>query len=245
MNGLKLHYTIYPSGERAICFDLGARMDPELNQHIRSLYNRLTIHPFTGFQDAVMAYSSLTVYYDPYHIYIKEKPSGTVKDWVSRKLLDAWETIGDRETTKTLHKIPVCYDPEWGMDLENLALTLHRSLEDLIQWHTAPVYRIYMIGFQPGFPYMGETPEALQVARKTKPVQVKAGSVGIAGRQTGIYPFDSPGGWHIIGRTPVRLFDAAGNPPVPFRPGDEVCFYSISREQFDQLNQEMHVGSHI
>lgn len=223
-------------------------MDPELNQQILALYHQLLRHRFEGFLDAVVAYSSLTVIYDPYHIYMYgqtagKEPGQSVRDWVSRQLIKAWEEASETSFQPAHHRIPVCYHPSLGTDLETLAAARNRHPEELIHWHCQPVYRIYMIGFLPGFPYMGEIVPELQSPRKAKPAPVAAGSVAIAGKQTGIYSLPSPGGWQILGRTPVRLFDPQAEVPVPFSPGDEVSFYPISLDQFEQLKQESDVGT--
>eukprot|EP01136_Pigoraptor_vietnamica_P038048 Opistho-1_new@106825 len=141
-------------------------------------------------------------------------------------------TIANRIT------IPVCYDLSLAPDLVELA-TLHQlSVEEVIQLHTAQTYRVYMIGFLPGFAYMGSVDERIRTARKANPrTKVPAGSVGIAGEQTGIYPLDSPGGWQLIGQTPLPLFDATRTDPCLLQPGDEVQFCSISLTAFHKLKQ--------
>jgi inhibitor of KinA len=131
-------------------------------------------------------------------------------------------------------RIPVCYDGDYGPDLEWTARQKGLSVEDVIRIHHSGSYRIYMVGFLPGFPYLGKLDSRLEIPRKDRPVSVMRGGVGIAGIQTGIYPLSSPGGWQIIGRTPVRLFDWLTDPPIRFQCGDEVEFYPISREEFLQ-----------
>jgi inhibitor of KinA len=130
-------------------------------------------------------------------------------------------------------EIPVCYDPSIAPDLAGVADRLGLAVDEVIRIHTAQSYHVYMIGFLPGFPYMGELPATLFMSRKAKPVMTPAGSVAIAGRQTGIYPMDSPGGWHVIGRTRVSMFTPDSDPPVRLRPGDTIRFKSIPRDAFD------------
>jgi inhibitor of KinA len=130
-------------------------------------------------------------------------------------------------------RIPVCYAKTFAPDLEDLALQNKISQEEVIRIHTSATYRVYMIGFLPGFAYMGRVDERIVTPRRSQPrTMVPAGSVGIAGEQTGIYPFASPGGWNIIGQTPVALFDVKRKQPVLLQPGDEVTFYSITEHEF-------------
>jgi inhibitor of KinA len=133
---------------------------------------------------------------------------------------------------KVFH-IPVCYEEEYGTDLASVAAQKQIPLSVVIDKHTSRTYKVYMIGFLPGFSYMGEVDEQIAVPRKYQPVPVIAGSVGIAGSQTGIYPLNCPGGWQIIGRTPVKPFDSNALQPVKLHAGDHVQFYAISREEFE------------
>jgi inhibitor of KinA len=129
-------------------------------------------------------------------------------------------------------RIPVCYEGEYAPDLEAVARDKGLSRKEVIDLHCSIPYRIYMIGFLPGFPYLGKIDPRLEIPRKVRPVPVIAGGVGIAGLQTGIYPQNSPGGWQIIGRTPIRLFDREADPPVMLLTGDQVVFYPVSTADF-------------
>jgi inhibitor of KinA len=132
-----------------------------------------------------------------------------------------------------LVRIPVCYEPFFAPDIEALANQKSITLHQLITLHTSVTYKVFMIGFLPGFPYMGEVDSSLEASRHLQPRKaVAAGSVGIAGKQTGIYPLTSPGGWQIIGRTPLRLFDVNRENAVLLQPGDSVQFYSITANEF-------------
>lgn len=137
------------------------------------------------------------------------------------------------EDQRPVIRIPVCYDPPYAMDLEQLAVQKGLSAVEVINKHMSRIYRVYMIGFLPGFSYMAGVDEQLWVPRKPQPVAVQAGSVGITGLQTGIYPVNCPGGWYIIGRTPVKLFDASAKVPVLLNAGDQVQFYRITKEEFE------------
>jgi inhibitor of KinA len=134
-----------------------------------------------------------------------------------------------------LISIPVCYEKEFAHDLEWIAIQNNISLEEIISLHTAASYHVYMLGFLPGFAYMGLVNDKISVPRKQKPVTVEAGSVGIAGKQTGIYPLSSPGGWQIVGRTPMKLFDKEKESPTLIKSGDSVQFYSITKDEFEDI----------
>jgi inhibitor of KinA len=224
-----------------VTLDLGPLVSSELNQSILDLHDKIRNDPFQGLLDVVVSYSALTIIYDPYRLKGAEKMVVSSSEWVKQYLKKSWE--GTKDTIPHLyahHQVPVCYDWEEGSDLLHLAQEKKITPQELINWHCTPVYRIYLVGFLPGFPYMGELPELLHCNRKSAPREVSAGSVGIAGKQTGIYPFDSPGGWHIIGKTPLKLFNKELPQPVLFSPGDEVTFYPITQEEFWNLYNQEH-----
>ncbi len=142
-----------------------------------------------------------------------------------------------------LWKIPVCYDDEFGLDLEEFSLQKELSKAEIIQRHSAAIYTIFFIGFLPGFLYLGGLDNKLHLDRKSAPnLDVKKGAVGIGGNQTGIYPQNSPGGWHIIGKTPVDFFNPKTNPPCVFNAGDQLKFYPISKSEFLDLEQDVKRG---
>lgn len=217
-------YSVYPLGDAALSFDLGNRIDLTLNDRVLAIRQHLLKDPFTGLRELVVGYSSLTIYYDAYIIKKKYKPV-LVHDWVKQQVEAAYEATKNFEPTpgKT-YQIPVRYGNEDGPDLPAVAEKLGMSEQEIIDLHRSKKYRVFMIGFLPGFPYLGELPNQLFMQRKQKPVPVKAGSVAIAGLQTGIYPVDSPGGWHIIGRTNTSLFNIHENPPVWLEAGDYIEF---------------------
>jgi inhibitor of KinA len=137
---------------------------------------------------------------------------------------------------KEIFNIPVCYE-DFGLDLESIARHSGLSVPDIINIHSEKVYTLYFIGFLPGFLYMGNVDERIRIPRQQSPrPKVEQGSIGIAELQTGIYPSSSPGGWQIVGRTPVKIFDASENPPCPFAPGDQIRFKSISKTEFDEIS---------
>lgn len=218
--------SIYSLGDSAMTLDLGNRIDEQLNTRVLAVYDWLGDHPLEGILDRIVAYSSVSVFYDP---------SGThdrtaVFEW----LREAWRQTAGSSIPKEGReiRIPVCYEGEYAPDIDEVAGQTGLTVGELINLHCIPEYRIYMIGFLPGFPYMGKIDPRLEVSRKIRPAPVIAGGVGIAGKQTGIYPLNSPGGWQIIGRTPLHLFDRHSNPPILLHIGDRVRFYPVSKADF-------------
>jgi len=229
-------FEIYSLGDSAATIDMGNVVSREFNDHAIAIKDWLLANSFPGLKDIVVAYSSVTLYFDPFLIVQTNKIKTTAYDWISRKLEQAYKESGsrrkDKSTGRTI-RVPACYDDEFGFDFQ--AVCLHRDLgrDELINYHLSRTYRVYLIGFLPGFAYMGEVDPRIASPRKKKPAVVQQGSVGIAGIQTGIYPFESPGGWNIIGRTPLKLFDPNAEPAVLLQTGDSVEFFQITREQFD------------
>jgi inhibitor of KinA len=210
-------------GDRGLLVELGDDIRPEVNQRVRELLNVLRRHPTQGLLDILPAYRSLCILFDP----LKTSLEG-VQGWVEG--LFRSPEAGDPSTLKA-HAIPVVYGGRYGPDLEWVASFHGISAEEVVRLHTGVTYRVYMIGFVPGFAYLGELDERLATPRKSTPrTLVPQGSVGIAQRQTGIYPADIPGGWQIIGRTPLRLFHSESRPPSALEMGDEVRFFEIREE---------------
>ena len=230
-------FNIFPLGDSAITIDLGNLIREDLNDKVLAMQRWLTEHPFEGFIDSIVAYSSLSIFYDPVEVCRKNPSAASASGFVGERLGEAWRLSpaqpGRHEEPV---RVPVCYEGDLAPDLSSLAREKGVSPEEIVHLHISGVYRVYMIGFLPGFAYLGETSELLAVTRKPRPVPVSAGSVGITGRQTGIYPLDSPGGWHIIGRTPVVLFDHMAEPPITLKIGDRVQFYPITRKEFGRIS---------
>jgi inhibitor of KinA len=234
-------YRIYPLNECAAVIDFGNIISEPVNNKVLSIRSWLLHHPFTGLMDTVAAYSSLTIYYDAWLIYNTYPPVSSVFDMVKARLEEACTMATELEVSSKAVSIPVCYDPMFGHDLALVAEEKNISVEELVHLHCSTSYRVYMLGFLPGFAYMGKIDERLVIPRKSLPrEQVEAGSVGIAGWQTGVYPVSSPGGWQIIGRTPMPLFNPAQEPPVPLSAGDTVTFYPISVEEFENYTHVAH-----
>ena len=237
-------YRIFPLGDSAITIDFGNVIDEAINKKVIALFHSLNKEPLPGMIEAVPAYSSLAIYYDGFRLKKSGILNTTIYEWVKEQLEKRLqEPLTQADSLSRLVKFPVCYEKEFGLDLEEISAQKNITVEEIIHIHLSKTYRVYMLGFLPGFPYMGETDELIKMPRKMQPRQrVEAGSVGIAGRQTGIYPLASPGGWQIIGRTPLKLFEA--HPNLPQRKGynDSICllslgdsvqFYSISKHEFE------------
>lgn len=229
----KLTYRIFPLGDSTLNIDLGNVINEDINKKLVSLFKELQKNPIPGSIEAIPAYSSLSIIYDPALIRKNFSKTSTAFEWMkiqAEKLLQTNIETGPEEPG--LIKIPVCYDEEFGIDLDLITIEKKITREEVIQLYTEKRYRVYMLGFLPGFPYMGEVNEKIAMPRKPQPSMVAAGSVGIAGKQTGIYPMASPGGWNVIGRTPLKLFDQSKEEPTLLKTGDQVEFYPISKEEF-------------
>jgi inhibitor of KinA len=211
-------------GDRALLIEVGDGISPTVNQRVRALFVELERLAVEGVCELVPSYRSLLAIYDPL--------TATLSD-LKRHIEEAWARLDPASlpAPKTM-RVPVVYGGIWGPDLDWVADYHGTTSEEIIRLHTQPVYQVYMIGFTPGYPYMGELPDALVTPRRDTPrLKVPRGSVGIAQKQTGIYPVASPGGWHIIGRTPLALFDPVRRPPAALEMGDLVQFYAVAAEE--------------
>jgi KipI family sensor histidine kinase inhibitor len=211
-------------GDRALLVELGDEICPDVNQKVRELFVGLDQQAPDGFIELVPSYRSLMVIYDPLKIFLPE-----LKAHISNTLEQLHKS--ELSPPKTV-EIPVVYGGKYGPDLEWVAQYHSMTTEEVIRLHSQPVYRVYLVGFMPGYPYLGEVPEALSTPRRKTPrTHVPRGSVGIAQKQSGIYPVESPGGWQIIGRTPMDLFDPLRIPPSVLEIGDFVNFVPITEEE--------------
>lgn len=229
-------YTIFPLGDTALTIAFGNCIDQDVSIHVMRVFKHIQSHPFNGFIECVPAYSSLTVFYNPGSLIKEIRNNETISDIVKEKLEDILERENDFLPDKPRKvKVPVCYDETFAPDIKFIKQEKKISKQDIIKLHSSLEYRVYMLGFLPGFAYMGEIDKSLVMPRKSTPDKVQAGSVGVAGNQTGIYPINSPAGWHIIGRTPIKLYEMGGENAFTtfFQPGDIVEFYSISRDEFE------------
>jgi inhibitor of KinA len=221
---------VLPLGDSGLTIEFGDRIDPTIHRLVLACMQALEREPVPGQLDIVPTYRSLTVYFDP-----------TITDGASvgaRLLTMASRSGGAPQRPGKMITVPVLYDAAVAPDLDAVAAEARVTAEEVIALHTSTTYRVYMLGFTPGFPYLGLVPRRIARPRLARPRKlVPAGSVGIAGRQTGIYPRASPGGWRIIGRTPISLCDLDGPHPFLFEPGDEVRFITINRTEFEDLSR--------
>jgi KipI family sensor histidine kinase inhibitor len=214
-------------GDRALIVEIGATIGARVNRSVHQLAWLLNNARLPGVRDIVPCNRSLMVVFDAAYT---DPPD------LQRRVLRIWETRATVDLPEPrMIRIPVVYGDIYGPDLDAVA-AIHRSTpERIIAAHTEITFQVYMIGFMPGFPYMGELPEHLSTPRRETPrTRVPRGSVGIAQRQTGIYPAESPGGWQIIGQTPLVLFNAQNDPPALLAPGDRVQFYAVTPQEVSQ-----------
>ncbi len=215
---MSAHNPVYsPVGDSALLVRFGEQMDAAANRRVHALTQRLRHQPLMGVGEAVPGYITLLIHYDPLLLTYDQ-----ILAWVREQAAQAQSGTG---AAPRCVEIPVVYGGEAGPDLPFVALHTGLSADEVIRRHTAPTYTVFFIGFTPGFPYLGGMDASLTTPRLETPrARVPAGSVGIAGPQTGVYPLESPGGWRIIGRTQLPLFDLAAQPPSLLSPGDEVRF---------------------
>ncbi|TKD70522.1 5-oxoprolinase subunit PxpB [Pseudalkalibacillus hwajinpoensis] len=228
--------TFHPLGEAAVKVSFHQAVSPSLNNIIKAFCTNISLKD-RGIIEWVPAYDSVTVYYDPW-IFTYQQMTELLNEI-------ALKTEQKPSNSKTIVTIPTLYGGEYGPDLEELAETKKLKTEDVISIHTDADYLVNMIGFLPGFPYLSGLDEKISMARLEEPRQaVPAGSVGIAGSQTGIYPLESPGGWNLIGRTPLRLYDLENENPFLLEQGDYLQFKSITKEEFEQIKREIDEGTY-
>ena len=209
---------IVPLGDSSVLVQLGEEIDLTVNQRVHMLARLVETSSLPGVIETVPAYGTLLVQYDPLVLSFTQ-----IKNILREKIS---QVEGNASRKPRQVEVPVRYGGEYGVDLESVARHLQMRAEEVIRIHTQRTYTVYMMGFTPGFPYMGKLDDALVMPRLETPrTHVPAGTVAIAGLQTGIYPIASPGGWQLIGWTPLKLFDPTSETPFLFAPGDEVKFY--------------------
>ncbi len=218
------------AGDCGLLAEYGDGIDPVVNERVRAMDMLLAEHPVAGVREVVPTYRSLLLIYDPLCT-DPDRLAVTLRD-LEHRLEDI--TIPPPATVE----IPVCYGGEFGPDIDHVADAHGLRVDDVIRIHSDAVYRIYMIGFTPGFPFLGGLPERLHTPRLETPrTHVPEGSVGIANNQTGIYPVASPGGWQLIGRTPLTLFSPGRQHPFIYQTGDNIRFVPISPEAYREMQQ--------
>ncbi len=225
--------------ENSLLVQLHAGISSHANRCIQHLAKLLKENALPGQQEVLPAYDSLLIVF-------KINFLGNIHDvmpevgWLVEKALSVAETE-EHLSGSAIITIPVCYDPLLRNDLAEMGNQTGLSTNEIMQIHLSRTYQVFMLGFLPGFAYMGEVDPRIALSRKPEPMPVKAGAVGIAGKQTGIYPLGSPGGWNIVGYTPCRMFNASQTHPTLLQPGNEVRFESISLSEFKTMKHHEHL----
>lgn len=225
-----MEFAISPLGDLAVVISFGNEINEKTNRQIQLFVGKLEKEKIRGLVEWVPAYTTLTIYYQPEVI-----TYDSLKAQLERVAMSPGQSQSNRPF---VYEIPVCYGGEWGQDLAYVAEYHGLEEQEVINLHSNREYLIYMMGFMPGFPYLGGLPEKLAVPRLETPRKnVLPGAVGIGGNQTGIYPSDAPSGWRIIGTTPITLFSSEKEEPFLFSSGQYIKFVPISEEQFLSIKQ--------
>jgi inhibitor of KinA len=228
--------SIFHIGDQAMTLSFPSSINEEDHCRIMAIRDWLLVNSFHGMLDIIVAFNSITLIYDA--LAIKKHYNESPFEYTAKTLRKAYQQTSHPTPKKDAKflRIPVCYESVFATDLDFVSAHTKLNAETIIRIHTEKIYTVWMIGFLPGFPYMGAVDSRLVVPRKLSPqAKIEAGSVGLAGMQTGIYPMNSPGGWQIIGKTPLQLFEKNDVPPVLFEPGDTVQFYSIPKQEFENF----------
>jgi inhibitor of KinA len=224
---------IIPLGDLALTITLGNAIDEATHRLVRAVTRAIMASDISGVTDIVPAFASVTVHYDPLQIR-RTGSESPYEQLVSalRQLLD--DVRVEDLPEPRLVEIPVCYGGSLGPDLTDLAEQHNLSTDEVVRLHSSAVYLVYMVGFMPGFAYLGGLPERIATPRRASPrTAVPAGSVGIGGQQSGVYPLESPGGWNLIGRTPLQIFDITRDEQTLLATGDRVRFVPITLRRFE------------
>ena len=225
------------SGERALVIEFGDEISEQTNGKVRSMMIAIEKKDIAGIVEMTPTYRSLMVHYNPLEIDYKSLLSElkTVEGELDHIYIPLPKVV----------EIPTVYGGDYGPDIENVAKHNELTIEDVIKMHTSKEYLIYMLGFTPGFPYLGGMDEKIATPRlKTPRTKISGGSVGIAGSQTGIYPIDSPGGWQLIGKTPLKLYDAHRDTPILLQAGNYIKFVSIREEEYIKIEEAIKNNSY-
>jgi inhibitor of KinA len=230
-----MSFQIIPLGDQALIVELADRIEVMSARRIHAACGWLTAPALPGVSELVPAATTVTLFYSAVELVAAGAPEADLVGWLAARVRERLATLPASEELPVprLVQIPVCYGGEFGPDLEGVATRVKLSAAEVIARHSDAEYFVLQLGFAPGFPYLHGLPEALAVPRRDTPrIAVPAGSVGIANRQSCIYPVVIPGGWNLIGRTPFKLFRPGQEPPVLLQPGDRVKFRAISAHEF-------------
>jgi len=232
---------ITPLGDSAVLIRVAENFDDTptgaLNK-VLAAKRALEAAQIPGVIEFAPAYTTVALFCDPVRAIDAGAPIEDVFGWLEQRIRKALSEIQANRIEGSLVEVPVCYEQEFALDLEHVAQHAGVHWKEVVDLHCGADYRVHCVGFTPGFPFLGGLPRRLATPRRDVPrKEIPAGSVGIGGRQTGIYPIKSPGGWNVIGRTPLQLFDPQKDPPVLLRAGDRVRFRSITREEFERATK--------
>ena len=228
---------IMTAGDSSILIQFGNSIDPDINARIAATVQLMKEQHIEGVVDIIPAFCSLLINYDPRVISYDEMKTRM------EKILSIEIAAGARK--KKVYEIPVCYGGEFGPDLPTIAEHAGLSEQEVIDIHSSTDYLIYMLGFLPGFTYLGGLDERIHTPRLANPrIRIPAGSVGIGGSQTGIYPMDSPGGWQLMGMTPVKTYDPDREVPILVEAGDYIRFVPVDRAEYDRIREEVEQGTY-
>ena len=221
-------FRIVSAGDSALIIEFEERIDPDVNARAISCAEAIQAARLAGVRDVVPTFRSVAVYFDPLRT-----DGGAL---MQRLQQEAEQPLAAVSAARTLVRIPVCYGGDLGPDLAGVASFAGLPEADVVRVHAHGTYRVFMLGFVPGFAYLGIVDTRIAMPRHATPrIRVPGGSVGIAGVQTGVYPADTPGGWQLIGRTPVKPFDPSREDPFLMKPGDAVQFYPIDRDEYERM----------
>ena len=228
-------FNVAPMGDSAIHLTIGSEISVAINEKIMALLSKIQEQNWVGIRELVPSYNTLVIHYNPFAI--------TYGEIRSRLSILTKGQLDNKQRSGKLVVIPTCYGGRFGPDLESVSELTGISCNDVIEIHCGTDYRVYALGFSPGFPYLGGMDDRLFCPRLDSPrVEVPGGSVAIAETQTGVYPSSSPGGWRLIGNTPINLFDPFRDSPCFYIPGDYVRFVPIDAEQFGQIKDDVNCG---